>query len=122
STTVPDVIGQTYDDGATALEGAELVPQKFTETSTTVPEGAIIRTDPQAGTTVNPGLHIRVYVSLGETPVRMPNVNNLLEPDAIVAIEGAGLTYGSTSQEFSADVPAGVVIRSDPAGDAERRD
>src|SRR5690606_23656588 len=33
STTVPEIIGQSYEDGATALEEANLVPQKFTETS-----------------------------------------------------------------------------------------
>ena len=122
STAIPDVIGQTYEDGATSLEEAELVPQKFTETSTTVPEGAIIRTDPEPGTTVNPGLQVKVYVSLGKTPAKVPNVNNLLEADAIAAIEGKKLAYGTTTQEYSADVAAGVVIRTDPAGDSERRE
>ncbi|MDH6182326.1 serine/threonine protein kinase [Microbacteriaceae bacterium SG_E_30_P1] len=121
STTVPEIIGQSYEDGATALEEANLVPQKFTETSSTVPEGAIIRTDPEPGITVNPGFQIKVYVSLGETPVRMPNLNNVPEADAIAAIEAAGLVYGTTTQEFSADVAAGIVIRTDPEGDAERR-
>ena len=121
SVTVPDVVGQAYDDGAKVLEDAKLAPQKFTEASSTVPEGAIIRTDPEAGTTVNPGLTVKVYVSLGETPARVPNVDNLPEADAIARITDAGLTYGSTTQEYSADVPAGVVIRSDPAGDSERR-
>lgn len=121
SRVVPDVVGQTYEDGAATLEGLDLVPQRFTEASETVPEGAIIRTDPAADTTVNPGLQIKVYVSLGETPATVPNVNNLPEADAIAQIQSRGLVYGSTTQEYSADVPAGVVIRSDPEGDAQRR-
>ena len=121
STTVPDIVGQSFDDGAAALETAQLVAQKFTETSTTVPEGAIIRTDPEAGLTVNPGLQIKVFVSLGETPAQVPNVNNLPEADAIAQIQARGLQYGTTTTEYSADLAAGVVIRSDPAGDAERR-
>jgi serine/threonine protein kinase len=118
---VPDIVGQNYDDGAALLEDNDLVPQKFTEANDSVPEGAIIRTDPAADTTVNPGLQVKVYVSLGETPAKVPNVNNLLEADAIAQIQARGLVYGSTTQEYSADVPAGVVIRSDPEGDAERR-
>jgi serine/threonine-protein kinase len=121
SRVVPDVVGQTYEDGAATLEGLDLVPQRFTEASETVPEGAIIRTDPAADTTVNPGLQIKVYVSLGETPATVPNVNNIPEADAIAQIQSRGLVYGSTTQEYSADVPQGVVIRSDPEGDAQRR-
>jgi serine/threonine-protein kinase len=121
STSIPDVVGQSFDDGAAALEGADLVAQKFTETSTTVPEGAIIRTDPEAGTNVTPGFQVKVFVSLGETPAQVPNVNNLLEADAIAQIEARGLQYGSTTQEYSPDLAAGIVIRSDPEGDAERR-
>ena len=121
STEVPDVVGQSWEDGSAVLEDAKLAPQRFTEASETVPEGAIIRTDPEAGTMVNPGLQVKVYVSLGETPARVPNVDNIPEADAIARITEAGLVYGSTTQEYSTDVPAGVVIRSDPAGDAERR-
>jgi serine/threonine protein kinase len=121
SRVVPDVVGQSYDDGAAVLEGLDLVPQRFTEASSSVPEGAIIRTDPAADTTVNPGLQVKVYVSLGETPATVPNVNNLLEADAIAQIQARGLAYGTTTQEYSADVSAGVVIRSDPEGDATTR-
>jgi serine/threonine protein kinase len=118
---VPDVIGQDYAAASTVLLDAGLEPQKFTEASETVPEGAVIRTDPAAGTTVNPGFPIKVYVSLGETPAVVPDVANLAEPDAIAAIQARNLTYGITTQEYSVDVPAGIVIRSDPEGGSERR-
>jgi serine/threonine-protein kinase len=43
------------------------------------------------------------------------------EADAIAAIEARGLVYGTTTQENSADVPSGVVTRTDPEAGAERR-
>lgn len=118
---IPDVVGQSYTDGSATLLDKGLEPQKLTEASDTVPEGAIIRTDPAAGTTVNPGFQIKVYVSLGTTPVPVPDVTNMTEADAIAAIEAKGLVYGTTTQEYSADVPAGVVTRTDPEAGSERR-
>jgi serine/threonine-protein kinase len=117
---VPDVVGQTYADGSASLIDAGLVPEKVAQTSDTVPEGAIISTDPAAGITVNPGLTVTVYVSLGETPVTVPNVANMTEADAIAALQAKGLKYGSTTQTYSASVRQGVVIDSDPPGGSER--
>ena len=54
-------------DGSGSLIESKLEPEKFTEASDTVPEGVIIRTDPEAGTTVSPGHQVKVYVSIGET-------------------------------------------------------
>ncbi len=118
---IPDVVGQSYTDGSATLLDLGLEPQKLTEASDTVAEGAIIRTDPSSGTTVNPGFQIKVYVSLGTTPVPVPDVTNMSEADAIAAIEARGLVYGTTTQEYSADVPSGVVTRTDPEAGAERR-
>jgi len=120
SVDVPNVTGQLYADGAQVLEDDKLVPQKFTEVNDTVPQGAIIRTDPEAGTTVSPGLTIKVYVSLGTKPVTIPNVDNLAEADAIAALTAAKLVYGSTTVEYNGGVRAGVVIRSDPAGGSQQ--
>lgn len=121
SVDVPNVVGQTYEDGSKKLEDNKLVAQKFTEASKTVKEGVIIRTDPEAGTTVSPGLQVKVYVSLGETPVTVPNVTNMTEADAKAAIVAKKLVYGSTTTAYSPDVAAGTVINSDPAGGATKR-
>jgi serine/threonine-protein kinase len=117
---VPDVVGQSYTDGSAALLDAGLEPQKLTEASETVPEGAIIRTDPASGITVTPGFQVKVFVSLGETPATVPDVTNLSEADAIKAIEARNLAYGKTTQAYSPDVPKGIVINSDPEGGSER--
>lgn len=116
SVPVPDVIGQTYEDGAATLEDSNLIAQRFGVESTSVPVGEIISTDPEAGTTVAPDFQVRVNVSLGEATATVPDVSRMLESDAIASIQARNLTYGSTTSDYSADLGAGVVIRSDPPG------
>lgn len=118
SVEVPDVIGQLYEDAEKVITTNELTPQKFGEASDTVPEGEVLRTDPKPGTVVQPGLEVKVYVSLGKNPVTVPQVSNMLEAAAKDAIAARKLVYGSTSLAHSATVPAGTVIDSDPAGGA----
>ena len=120
SINVPNVVGQTYASGSKAITDAKLAPQKFTEPSDTVDEGVIIRTDPESGISVPPGLQIKVYVSLGETPAVVPDVSNMPEAAAIAAIKARNLVYGSTTTTYSPDVAAGIVISSDPAGGAQQ--
>jgi serine/threonine-protein kinase len=121
SVTVPNVVGQTYQDGSTLLEKNNLVADKVTEASSTIAEGVIIRTDPEAGTTVAPGLDVKVYVSIGTTPITVPDVSNLSEADAIAALTAKQLVYGSSTTTYSTDVKAGVVISSDPTAGSQRK-
>jgi serine/threonine-protein kinase len=88
--------------------------------SKSVAEGVIIRTDPQAGTTVSPGLQVKVYVSLGETPVTVPDLTNMTEADAKAALTAKKLVYGTSTASYSPDIPAGIVMKSDPAAGATK--
>lgn len=115
SIAVPDIVGQTYEDGALLLDDEGLVAQRFNESNTTVPEGTILRTDPPADTKVPPEQEIKVYVSSGKPTTDVPDVTRMAEADAIAALEAAGLKYGTTTAEYSPDLPAGTVIRTDPA-------
>jgi serine/threonine-protein kinase len=122
SSEVPDVVGQMYADGEDTLAESDLAAQKFEELSSTVAEGVILRTDPEAGTTVAPNFQVRVYVSSGVAKVSVPDVARMPEADAIAAIEGRKLVYGSTSSDYSPDLPAGVVIGSTPTGGTAARE
>ncbi|QYH34863.1 Stk1 family PASTA domain-containing Ser/Thr kinase [Salinibacterium sp. M195] len=120
SVKVPDVASMTYDEGASVLSELDLVPKRVNQASETIDEGVIIRTDPSPGQVVPPGLEIEVVVSLGRTPVTVPNVSNMQEDAAISMLESAGLVYGTSSQAYSPNLSKGTVISSDPRGDAER--
>ncbi|MBH0052761.1 MULTISPECIES: Stk1 family PASTA domain-containing Ser/Thr kinase [unclassified Salinibacterium] len=117
---VPDVASLTYEEGAALLTELDLIPKRVNQASETIEEGIIIRTDPGPGQTVPLGLEIQVVVSLGRTPVTVPNVSNMQEEAAIKLLESAGLVYGTTSQTYSPNLSKGTVISSDPRGDAER--
>jgi len=118
STEVPAVAGQPFDEASAALEDAKLVVQRVDESSTTIAEGLVIRTDPDAGTKVAPNFTVKVVVSSGQVAIAVPDVTRMSEADAIATIEGAKLKYGVSTQSYSPDLAQGVVISSDPAAGA----
>jgi len=116
SATVPNIVGQQYDEGVKALTSSTLEARRFDEVSATVTKGVILRTDPEAGNTVSLNFKVKVYVSLGPAQITVPDLNRLLEADAIAAIKARNLVYTTTSTDYSPDLAAGVVIASSPAG------
>ena len=115
SIAVPAVAGTTYDEAQTALSDVKLVAERVDETSTDVEVDRVIRTDPEAGITVGPGETITVYVSSGAKAVKIPQVVGTDQAAAAAALTAAGLTVGESTQDFSPNVKAGVVISSSPA-------
>ncbi|HEY0260287.1 MAG TPA: Stk1 family PASTA domain-containing Ser/Thr kinase [Lacisediminihabitans sp.] len=122
SVKVPNITGELYKTGATKLTDLDLVPNPIKQSSSTVAEGQIISTDPDAGTKVGKKQPITVYVSSGKDPTTVPSLTNMSEDAAKQALADRKLTYGQTSKEHSATVAAGVVISSDPASGANARE
>ncbi len=91
---VPAIVaGQTTSAAQTFLQSD---PYKFVvtiveEASATVAKGIVIRTDPVAGTLVDAGAPITVFVSSGPQPVSMPSVKGLTEADALAKLTALGL-------------------------------
>ena len=117
SVAVPNVAGATWDSGRKALTKRHLVPIRVDEFSSKVPEGTIITTDPGSGTDVARQQNIRVLVSNGPEQVAVPDVTNQAQDAAQQALEAAGFTIGSTNSDYSATVPEGTVLSTDPAAD-----
>lgn len=112
--TVPSVVGSLYDDAANTLSSQNLLTLRVYEKSETVPEGVVIRQEPEAGTQVLANTPITLYVSSGATEVSVPNLVGRTEADAVALIEAQGLTVGRIDVVGSANVPEGTVIASDP--------
>jgi serine/threonine-protein kinase len=112
---IPSLAGQSYDEAQDALLELDLAATKAEETSDTVPAQQVIRTDPPSGTIVQPAEVIKVVVSTGPVPITVPDVTNRPVADAQAAITELGLEPGTVNRENSANVPADVVIRTDPA-------
>jgi serine/threonine-protein kinase len=115
---IPDVSGQPRADAYAGLEKLGLKPQGATEPSESVVEGSATRTDPVAGTDVDEGTTVTVFISSGPPPLLVPQVVGLGVSDAQDQVEAAGLKW-STKRAASTDVPDGDVIDSNPDGGQE---
>ncbi|NEG70590.1 Stk1 family PASTA domain-containing Ser/Thr kinase [Bifidobacterium choloepi] len=115
SVSVPDVSGYSQDEARTTLENAGFTVSTAvqSEDSATIPKDDVTRTDPAAGTTVDKGSTIKLYVSTGMTTVPS-NLVGMSQDDAITAIKNAGLT-SSIESEYSDSVAAGNVISVSPS-------
>ena len=115
---VPDVLGQTPANAATAISGAGLSPLRGAdEYSATVAAGLVSRQDPAAASQVAPLSTVTYVVSKGPAPVSVPPIDGLTADAAATALNGAGLV-GVSSSAFSDAVPLGQVFGQSPAAGA----
>ncbi len=114
--TIPDVTNYVQSDAEQLLRetGVSVLVVQNVEPSVAV--GAVIRTDPAAGTTVAAGSTVVVYVSRQQvtTTTTVPSVVGLSVDDARTLLVQNRLTLGSQTQAYS-DQPVGTVIAQSTA-------
>jgi len=110
--TVPDVIGENFEDVSQSIidTGLRIDNQTRVDESGQFPEGTIIETIPEAGIRVSPDYEITVIVSTGLPKLTLTSLAYVKESKAIDTIENLGLTYGSTSSTYSPNIEKGLVI------------
>ena len=81
-----------------------------------VAKGYVVRTSPEAGTTVPAGQVVTVYVSLGSDKkmVAVPNVVGLSTNNAQAMLDSFNLKIGNITPVKSDEYPAGTVIAQNP--------
>ncbi len=115
---VPSVIGGDAPSARTAITGARLEYAQ-TDAANEAPAGTVVDQDPDAAVEVAPGSTVTVTVSTGPRTVAVPNVVGQREAQALGNLRDADLEDGTVTEEANAEVPAGQVIRTDPAADAQ---
>ncbi len=113
---VPDVVGKEFELASTDLTDAKLkVVKGATRYDDSLPEGAVVATDPKAGTEVKPGDQVTVILSKGKAPVSVPNLvgKSLDEARGILARLGLVLVEPPTVKE--SDKPKDQVLGQSPA-------
>ncbi len=87
------------------------------EHSKNIPNGRVIRIDPESGATAPADARIKLVVSLGPniTYLNMPELIRMTEDQAITTIESFNLTVGSITHEMSDEAPEGTVIGQEPS-------
>jgi eukaryotic-like serine/threonine-protein kinase len=111
---VPDVTNQLEADALAAVNEF-FVAAIVVETSETVIEGTVIRTNPPAGTELEKGANVEVVVSGGAAPIDVPDVVGKTLGEAQDILRNAGFVPRVTDVEVSDPAQVGVVISTTPA-------
>ena len=114
---IPDVTGRTYEEAAARLARDGFAAAQAEEFSDDVSAELVTRTSPAAGRRADEGSEVTVYVSRG--PGRtIPDVAGEPTESARATLEGEGFGV-AVAEEFSDDVAAGTVTRTEPSAGEE---
>ena len=114
--TVPDLTNDVQADAEQQLKSLGVSVLVTQAVDTSVASGAVIRTDPAAGTQVESGSTVVVYVSRPQvaTTTKVPSLSGMSVDDARTLLVQNHLGLGSQTDQYS-DQPVGTVIGQNPA-------
>lgn len=117
---MPDLRGDTKSNAETRLKqlkiGLKIVFQE--EESDEYAEDQVIRTNPAAGSDLNEGDEVILYISTGSKNTEVPNVINQSRDLAIQLLEAAELKY-AINEVYDDMVPEGYVISQSELPDSK---
>jgi serine/threonine-protein kinase len=120
---VPSVVNKSPDDAIRILKSAGPLNISDTikrESSESVPNGKVTRTDPAAGTRVTTERTITIYVSSGPPVIDVPNITpGTPFDDAKKALKDAGFKVSEVEQ-YSDSIDRGQVISVNPSDRARK--
>ena len=117
--TVPDLTNYVQADAEQQLKDLGVSVLVTQAVDTTVASGAVIRTDPAAGSQVAAGSTVVVYISRPQvaTTTKVPSLIGMSAEDARTLLVQNHLGLGSQAEQYS-DQPVGTVISQNPAAGA----
>ena len=116
---VPSLAGATLKQATKELSDLGLaINVKSEEFSEEIPQGKIISSKPAGGGRIAPSGTVDVFISKGPERFDVPDLTGLDQASAEKALTSNSLTLGDSTSEFSSQVPAGFVVRSNPAAGA----
>jgi eukaryotic-like serine/threonine-protein kinase len=111
--TVPTVDGLTQSQARKKLEAAGFKVTVGREASDSVPSGQVTRTAPPAGTQIDKGSTVTLFVSSGPQKAAVPSVVGQSQDSASAELANVGLKVSIVPQD-STETP-GTVLSQDPA-------
>jgi len=117
----PDLRGMSLDEAGKLLKSISLnyVVEKE-DFNGNYPSNTIYLQIPPAATKIKPGRNVRIHVSLGQKPVKLPDVVGLSKSQAAESILYAGLRVNEdVSWIPSNDYLYGIVAAQSPAGGSD---
>ena len=121
---VPSTVGATQNEVSAALSPLGLTSvvseKQFSED---IAEGLVIQSIPEAGGRIDQGGAVKLIISKGAERYILPSITGLTPDAAAKVLAQYPLSVQPNSEEFSAKVPKGYVIDSNPpAGEKVKRD
>lgn len=113
-TVTPTVTGKPVGQAVAELAAEGLTADQQPAFDDKIKKGIVISTDPLGGDQVRKGGTVTVTVSQGPRFYPVPKLAGLKQDAAEQALEKTSLVVGDVSREYDDEVPAGVVISSDP--------
>ena len=110
---VPDLSGKTEAQAKEALRKARLSYEVTTRYSESVKKGRVIAQSSKAGAWVEHDSAVKITISGGREPIKVPKVVGMWKNDAVSKLEDAGFTV-SIEEEASDSVAKDAVISQDP--------
>nr|MCR5432116.1 PASTA domain-containing protein [Lachnospiraceae bacterium] len=120
-----DVAGKGKNAAIKLLKGYKLNATILEEYSDEVPEGDVVRTEPEAGSFVSKDTEIMVYVSLGPEikTVSVPSLLGMTKKEAKKAVSDSFLILGNASEDYSDAYGKGLICaQSISAGEVVGKD
>ncbi|WP_409465995.1 Stk1 family PASTA domain-containing Ser/Thr kinase [Amycolatopsis sp. GA6-003] len=114
---VPEIrVGSSLDAATKAIQEQKLtLVQGTPEYSDTAPQGTVVSVSPAAGTPLDVGGQVTLVLSKGQEPLPpVPDVTGRAKDEAFQILRQAGFQPQDGGEEFSQNVPAGTVTRTDP--------
>ena len=111
---IANVAAKTPDEARLALTKAGFRIAVQTEASPTVAAGTVTRTDPAAGTKVDRGASVIIFVS-GGNAVAVPSVLGQNQAAAVTTLQGLGFKVDVTARAVVDAGDAGKVVSQTPA-------
>ncbi|MGW9157703.1 Stk1 family PASTA domain-containing Ser/Thr kinase [Microbacterium sp. NPDC055665] len=116
---IPNLVNVSSERAQDDLAKLDLTAKIVIESSSEITEGNVIRTDPEAGVSVEEGSTVTVHVSSGVETVVVPKIEGMALEDATKALKTAGLELGTVIQKNDKGLAAGTVISASEAADTE---
>jgi beta-lactam-binding protein with PASTA domain len=118
----PDLGGQQLEAGRAAANAAGVTIQSEEEWTDSAPKGTVLRQEPPPNTAMQSDRPLRLVVSGGPPPVRVPHVEQRRLEEARTDLAAAGLALGRVDERETKSEPWGVVYRqgTKPGGELPR--
>jgi eukaryotic-like serine/threonine-protein kinase len=112
---VPDVANEDYDKAVTELASLGFkIKETVSVENNEVPEGKVIRTNPEAGKTVKEGTEITIYKSIGKKKIEFGNFIGEDIEDIEQTLQNQNFLLVERDEVYS-DEPPGTIIAQSPS-------